>query len=77
MCVAVKGRCDSFTWEVVQLFFPLCTWLMKKKFHSFGFPRSRNFREIALARPISKMSKLNRDVADVYGHILVLFTRLL
>ena len=49
----------------------------EKKFHSFGFPRSRNFREIALARPISKLSKLNRDVADVYGHILVLFTRLL
>lgn len=32
MCVAVKGRCDSLMWEVVQLFFPLCTWLMKKKF---------------------------------------------
>ena len=59
------------------LFFPLCTWLIKKKFHSFGCPRSRNFREIALARPISKMSKLNRDMADVSGHILVLFTRLL
>ena len=32
MCVAVKGRCDSSMWEVVQLFFPLYTWLMKKNF---------------------------------------------